>query len=171
MNLKLVYPTLEMEPLYFDYIDEWKKSGETIVPGFADPSNKDYKTWLYHVLSMQKKETCPSDSVPADSYFMVNESWKIIGSVQIRHMLNDYLFNYGGNIGYGIRPSERRKGFENVILDLALKKCIDLNIRKVLITCDKDNIASAKTIIANGGILENEVPLGGEIKQRYWISL
>jgi predicted acetyltransferase len=57
------------------------------------------------------------------------------------------------------------------MLNLALKKCIELNIRKILITCDKDNIASAKTIIANGGIFENEIPYNDKIKQRYWITI
>ncbi len=120
---------------------------------------------------MQKKETCPTNLVPADSYFMVNESGKIIGTVQIRHTLNEYLLNYGGHIGYGIRPLERQKGHAKVILKLALKRCLELNIRKILITCNKGNIASAKTIIANGGVLENEIPEGDKIKQRYWITI
>ncbi len=57
------------------------------------------------------------------------------------------------------------------MLNLALRKCFEMNIKKILITCDNDNIASAKTIIANGGVLENEVTEGDKIKQRYWIAL
>lgn len=57
------------------------------------------------------------------------------------------------------------------MLSLALIECLKFNIKEVLITCDKDNIASAKTIIKNGGILENEIPEGNRITQRYWITL
>lgn len=86
--------------------------------------------------------------------------------IDIRHRLNDYLLNFGGHIGYSVRKSERQKGYTTEMLALALIECMKLNIKRVLITCDKDNIASAKTIINNGGILE-----GSGITQRYWINL
>lgn len=93
--------------------------------------------------------------------------------IDIRHRLNEFLLNFGGNIGYSVRKSERRKGYATEMLKLALKKCIELNIKKVLITCNKDNIGSAKTIISNGGILENEIfdPDDNKMTQRYWITL
>ena len=89
---------------------------------------------------------------------------------------NDYHdFDYyltGGHIGDGIRPSERGKGYGTELVRLALIECKKLGIHRVLMTCDKDNIASAKTILRNGGVLENEVVNEeGEIEQRYWIEL
>ena len=73
-------------------------------------------------------------------------------------------------------PSERRKGYAKEMLRLILIKCKELGADKVLLTCDKENIASAKTIISNGGILENEVKdevslSKSGIIQRYWINL
>ena len=91
--------------------------------------------------------------------------------VNIRHELNDYLLNYGGHIGDGVRPSERRKGYATKIIDLALKECQKLNIDKVLLVCDKDNIGSAKSIKNNGAILENEIVKDGKTIQRYWIEI
>ena len=95
----------------------------------------------------------------------------MVGAVNIRHDLNDYLLKYGGHIGDGIRPSERRKGYATEMIRLALEECRELGLTRVLMTCDKNNIGSAKSIIRNGGILENEVLGEGSIKQRYWIAL
>lgn len=82
--------------------------------------------------------------------------------------LNEQLLRLSGHIGYGIRPTERRKGYAAAMLKLALEKCRDMEIKQVLITCDKDNIASAKTIIANKEVLENElVEDNVNIVQRY----
>lgn len=79
------------------------------------------------------------------------------------------LFN-GGHIGDGVRPSERRKGIATKMISLALEECRKLGIPKVLMVCDKDNIGSAKSIINNGGVLENEIMCDGVIVQRYWID-
>lgn len=77
----------------------------------------------------------------------------------------------GGHIGDGIRPSERRKGYATAMIALALEECKKLGIERVLMCCDKDNIGSAKSIIRNGGFLENEVEEYGHLEQRYWIQL
>jgi len=111
----------------------------------------------------------PNTNVPASTYF-VFVNGKIVGNIQIRHSLNESLLQNGGHIGYGVRPSERRKGYATKTLALALEKCRALGIDKVLVTCNKDNIASAKTILKNGGVLENEfTEENGNIVQRYWI--
>ncbi len=109
--------------------------------------------------------------VPSSIYFLVDEDNKIHGAIDIRHELNDYLLQYGGHIGYGIRPSQRRKGYASQILSLALPIAKDLGISKALITCNKTNLGSARTIINDGGILENEVINEDEITQRYWIEI
>ncbi|MBU3143829.1 GNAT family N-acetyltransferase [Clostridium sp. CF012] len=168
MKLELLRATSEMEDQYFDFINDWEKDGEEIVPYAARLLEMDYKTWLQHTY---KIETVNTGFVPAHTYFLVQESKKIIGAVNIRHYLNDYLFNFGGHIGYGVRPSERKKGYASLMLSMALPIAKELGIDKVLITCDKNNEGSAKTIIKNGGVLENEVLEEGEITQRYWIEV
>ncbi len=89
----------------------------------------------------------------------------------IRHFLNDYLEKFGGHIGYSVRKSERQKRYAKKMLELALEKCKELNINRVLLTCSKDNIPSMKTILSQGGVLENEVLEGERITCRYWIDL
>lgn len=95
----------------------------------------------------------------------------MVGAVNIRHDLNEYLLKYGGHIGDGVRPSERRKGYATKMINLALKECKKLKIKRVLLVCDKNNIGSAKSIINNGGILENEDINDDKIIQGYWIDL
>lgn len=99
---------------------------------------------------------------------------RIVGMIQIRHFLNDYLLQYGGNIGYSVRKSERNKGYAKEELRQALIYCKEiLNINRVLLTCDNDNFASQKTILSQGGKKENEVLMEAEncVTQRYWIDL
>jgi predicted acetyltransferase len=96
----------------------------------------------------------------------------MIGAVNIRHTLNEELLKAGGHIGDGVRPSERRKGYATEMIRLALIKCKDLNIERVMMSCDKDNIGSAKSIMKNGGQLEREfVNEEGVMEQIYWIEL
>ena len=116
----------------------------------------------------------PKDGKVPDSVFFLLDVERdiLLGAVNIRHYLNDYLLQFGGHIGDGIRPSERRKGYATEMIRLSLIECKKLGIDKVLMVCDKSNIGSAKSIIKNGGILENEfIDENGEINQRYWIDL
>ncbi|REB05253.1 GNAT family N-acetyltransferase [Sporosarcina sp. BI001-red] len=91
--------------------------------------------------------------------------------IDIRHGLNEYLHQVGGHIGYGIRPSERQRGYATWMLAEALKVTDSLGITSVLVTCNDDNIGSAKTIQNNGG--EEDVSVteeDGTVVRRFWIN-
>lgn len=110
--------------------------------------------------------------MPDSTFFCLDTDRNIfVGAVNIRHTLNEGLLKDGGHIGDGIRPSERGKGLGTRMIALAFEECGRLGLRDVLMCCDKDNIASARTIVKNGGVLENEIEVDGVIVQRYWIHL
>lgn len=127
--------------------------------------------WLSFLDDLTHKDKLPKDYVISTEYACVRESDRyLLGLVNIRHMLNEHLLMYDGHIGYSIRPSERRKGYGYTQLLCALDMCDTLGINPILITCNKDNEASRKTIIKAGGIKENDVVEdNGTIIERYWI--
>ena len=121
----------------------------------------------------QSNKSTTDGWVPDSVFFLLDDTTdRLLGAVDIRHYLNDALLKDGGHIGDGIRPSERRKGYATKMISLALDECRKLGIDRVLIVCNKENIGSAKSIIRNGGILENEITgSDGDVMQRYWIQL
>ncbi|MTH54393.1 GNAT family N-acetyltransferase [Bacillus mangrovi] len=165
--VKLVEPHKRYEKEYRTFYEEWILSSEKIVPWTAaeNPAAFDaFVNWLNH----QEEET---EMVPHSTFWLVEESGKITGAVNIRHSLNESLKIRGGHIGYGVLPSERRKGYATKMLSLALEKAGELGIKEVLVTCDADNKASQKTILRNGGILHSEEEINGVWIKRFWIQL
>ena len=168
--MELVFPTIEHRQAALDYRQEYIDSGETHINGSSGfMKADDYESWLEKII-WNKTQATP-DWVTGSVYFAIVDD-NIVGTIAIRNYLNESLLNTGGHIGYGIRPSKRRKGYGAKMLALALDKCRGSGAEKVLVTCDKDNIASAKTAMKNGGVLEDEfAEENGNIVQRYWINL
>ena len=174
MEIKLVKGSYEYKNQIIDMLKEWIDYNENHPEANTSPNaifRNNYEDFAYYLEHLEYKE--PQEGLVSDSTFFCFDEKRnlMVGAVNIRHDLNDYLLKYGGHIGDGIRPSERRKGYATEMIRLALEECRKLGLTRVLVTCDKNNIGSAKSIIRNGGILENEVLEKGVIKQRYWIAL
>ncbi len=170
--MKLITLTSSYKTEWENLISEFEENGEKLIPLAMKGHANTFEEFLIEAYNNSKGIDLPDGIVPSDIYFLVDDNSKyLIGAIDIRHYLNEYLLKYGGNIGYGIRPSERKKGYATEMLHLALEECKNKGLSKVLITCFKSNVASANTIIKNGGILENEIAEGGNVKQRYWIQL
>ena len=174
MNLELVEATYEYRQQLFEMLTEWKND---IIVNHTNKAPwkiwaNDFHDFDNYIKSLATKEETKDGWDPDTTLFCLDRDRNIfVGAVNIRHYLNDKLLKTGGHIGDGVRPGERKKGYGTAIIGLALEECKKLGINKVLICCDKTNIGSAKTIINNGGVLENEVEEDGRIEQRYWIQL
>ena len=172
LTLKLILPTAKYKDEIMNYKKEFIENNDSMDGTSGLRNAKSFEEWHNAIIDNLNEETVRDGLVPATTYIAIStEDERLIGMIDIRHRLNEYLLNYGGHIGYSVRRSERGKGYATAMLELALKKCEILGITKVLLTCDKDNIASAKTIIKNGASLENEVQEESGITQRYWINL
>ncbi len=174
MGLKLIKLTKAYEKQLGEMIDEWKADQEKNHTNRSPGSifKNDYHDFDFYLAYLELKE--PEDGkVPDSTFFLLDEDRdRLLGAVNIRHYLNDYLLREGGHIGDGIRPTERRKGYATEMIRLALEECRKLGIERVLMVCRKDNVGSAKSILRNGGVLENEfMDSEGFVEQRYWITL
>lgn len=168
MELKLIKASWEYKKQICDMLDEWYASGEDIVPYVI--TKADYYDFDNYLENLEIKNA-EGGLVPDSTFFCLDTDRNIVvGAVNIRHYLNERLLRDGGHIGDGVRPSERRKGIATRMIALALAECKKLGIEKVLMVCSKANTASAKSIINNGGVLENEIISDGETEQRYWID-
>ena len=151
-RLKLEFPTLAREKDTIDFVEEFRAyDSELHGTGGVERYVDDYATWLENVNEELHRE--PSEKlVPAETYFLVRESDnRIVGMISIRLTLNHNLWNFGGHIGYSIRPTERKKGYNKINLYLALNVCAKRGIEAVLLDCNKENLGSAKTMRALGG--------------------
>jgi predicted acetyltransferase len=123
---------------------------------------------LVAVLLAAADHPVDDDEVVPCEFFWVTDGdpEEVIGFLALRTRLNDWLLNEGGHIGYSIRPARRREGHASRALALALRRAAELGIERALVTCDEDNVPSARTIERNGGVFE-DVRNG---KRRYWIE-
>jgi predicted acetyltransferase/broad specificity phosphatase PhoE len=171
-QLSLIKPSVELKEEYLSFYEEWVASKEDMVPWVIkkDPSN--FEAMVQFLKENEQGHNLPEGWVPDSTFWLINEDKRILGVVNIRHRLTETLLNSGGHIGYGIRPSERRKGYATKLLSLALEKSKDIGINKALVVCNEDNTGSFKTIINNGGIPDSDfVEEDGNIIKRFWIEI
>lgn len=169
--MRLVFPSLKFKSAYLNALRETEnETGETRL-NRPEP-DQTFEEFIIMWEDQAKGTNLKEGIVPATMYWLIDKG-EVIGRVQIRHTLNDFLFNFGGHIGYYIKPSKRRMGYGTKILQLGLAKAREIGITNVLVTCDDNNVGSQKIIESCGGVLENivEQERAKPLKKRYWIPL
>jgi len=170
--MELIEPSLELESQFFEMVKEFKSEGRDKIDGIGSIDIENFTDSVQKEKNHSKGIGLPDGWVPASTYWLICQN-HIIGTCNLRHELNDCLREFGGHVGYSIRPSERRKGFGMQILKLLLNKAQNLGVVRILVTCYDNNIASIRVIERNGGILADKVNNdNSEIPtRRYWIDL
>ena len=173
-QLILVKPDMSMADEIMAYRNEFLAAGSSMDGTGALRRCETAREWIDFNQKMENPETVPTHFVPATQYVYLRKSdMRIVGMIQLRHELNEYLHNFGGHIGYSVRPSERRKGYAGRMLADFLPVCRRMGLGRVLVTCLTGNEASRRTILKNGGVYENTV-FEPDLKanlERYWIDL
>jgi len=164
-------PTERLQEQYLLFYNEWIFSGESIVPWVVRKQPEPFHEYIRFLNEAADETNVSPGLVPHSTYWLVNDRDVVLGAANIRHRLNERLLQSGGHIGYGIRPSERRKGYASQMLALALERLRSLGVSEALLVCDKENIGSEKTIVKNGGVLESEFTEdNGNIVKRFWVK-
>ena len=171
-SMYLKFTELKDKEEWLYYVNETRINNPGATPG-SFKENEIYEEWLNKLVNEHNNINLENGRVPSSFYFLMNEN-KILGSISIRHNLEDEMLRkFGGHIGYNVRPSERRKGYATIMLNLALEKCDELGLEEVMVTCKEDNIGSAKTIENNCGVLK-EVIFDSQENckfKKYWINI
>ena len=171
-NLYFKFPTMDEKEKWIEYLKEYRSIDPKAKPlGCTEDIN--YEEWILTITDEHNGVNLKEGRVPSSVYFLMCDD-RIVGTLSLRHNINnEILASYGGHIGYGVRPCERKKGYATTMLNLGLEKCEELGLEEVMITCKEDNIGSAKTIENNCGELKKTIFIPEENCnfKIYWINV
>ncbi|WP_395771344.1 GNAT family N-acetyltransferase [Arenimonas sp.] len=169
MSAELVRPSTKYQSSYRAYIAEL--GDEERYPFPLDFDHKDFPALLRRLNDIEAGRNLPEGYVPSSTYWLI-EHGELVGVSNLRHILNERIFNAGGHIGMGIRPQARGRGLGNFLLSLTIAEARKRGIAELHIHCYKHNEVSARMIMANGGVLISERSDGNsaDLIQRYVIA-
>ena len=169
--IRLVRPALEHKEKALAYRQEHFDHGENIINGSELLDKTEcYEEWLQSIKNNENTETVSSDWVVTDTFFAVDEQDEIVGIIDLRHTLNEFLKDFG-NSGYSVRPSQRKKGYATEMLRQVLDIARRAGLTELHLSVEKDNLPSVKTIIKNGGVYERSFEFESELADIYRIEL
>jgi predicted acetyltransferase len=174
LDLSLVEPTVDLAEELRALVEDYARAGEShYLRALASAGPDELAEVLAQLRRQSEGQDLRPGQVPQTTYLLRRSDGALVGTSRLRHRLTPGLEVEGGHIGYDIRPSQRRRGYGTRILALTLEKARERGLRRVLVTCDDDNVGSARVIERNGGRLQDRVTSrhSGKLVRRYWIDL
>jgi predicted acetyltransferase len=168
---RLVRPSTQHEHSHASFIAEVLDFGEELVPWVLADVGDNFEEYVARLEQQSRSVNLPPGFVPSSTFWLLDMADEIVAVSNLRHALTESLLSFGGHVGFGVRPSARRRGYGTEALRQTLFEARKLKIEDVLVTCDKGNIGSAKAILANGGEFAGEgyIEAHSSVVQRYWI--
>ncbi|MES2802574.1 MAG: GNAT family N-acetyltransferase [Bdellovibrionota bacterium] len=168
--VELKSPLELLTPSYLEFLSEMRSLGEKIDPDMFPRDTESISDFIQNILLAEK--TSAQGSVPETTYWACVGDI-VVGRISLRHYLNENLQEYGGHIGYDVRPSYRKKGIGKEMLRQLIGTDKAKEIGKLLLTCAPNNTASNKTILANGGVLAKTAYVEKWKRETnyYWITV
>ncbi len=167
--LQLIDPQPRYETAYRDFLADYQASGEKLIPFVLRFDCSDFSAYLEQLRGFSQGIDVPETFGPHSTFWLLAGNNQITGVINIRHRLTDAMRRIGGHIGYGVAPKFRGQGYATAMLALALEPARQLGIERALITCWKENEASAKVALHNGAVFDSEELIEGAWLQRYWV--
>ncbi|MFJ3583096.1 GNAT family N-acetyltransferase [Streptomyces sp. NPDC090127] len=174
---ELVVPTTRLHRSWLEAHAEWNPGSRQSGAGIGLAGEEAlaipevFASWVGRLCEQADTTKALSGGRVHATHWWIVEDGAYVGAIDLRHRLNDFLLRAAGHIGYSIRPSARRRGLATWALGAVLPEARALGMDRVLVTCDEDNIASARAIERNGGVLEDVRDTEIGLKRRYWIAL
>ena len=172
-TLILEKPAIRFKAAVLSMIEDYASAGEVRYQNVLELIQNDFSAYIWRLEERSKGSGVGSGFVPETNFWLVRGGTYVVGTSRLRLQLTPATSREGGHISYDIRPSERRKGYGTLQLALVLVKAREAGLSRALVTCDTDNIASARVIQKNGGVLSGQAVshVTGKLVSQYWIDL
>lgn len=173
MPITLILPALPFCSSYISLVEEFTTNKESLIPFCLAYDYSDLQALMQRFEDDRCGKNISEKFVPHTTFWAIENGSDVVGVSNLRLELNPSLRRVGGNIGYGVRPSARRRGLGSKLLQLTLIEAGKLGLTRALITCGKDNTASSRVILNNSGIFDSEefISERNETIERYWIDI
>ena len=170
--MKLVNPKVKYKASYLELVKAAKANGDINEMGNAYQENETFDEMIKRLKARTHGKNIAKLDVPSSMKWII-EKGEVVGTIDLRHILNKSYFERLGHVAYYIHPQKRNRGYATKALSLAIKWYKKRPINKILITCYSDNEASKKVILNNGGVFKKVTPdkQSNKIINRYLINI